>query len=175
MGLRVLPGAAERDAQELERRELEEGKKKKPAAAAAVAGKKRERAANATATTATATAANSLPLRMQPEPLDRWHFSFLNARFAGRVEQRLRDAGASVSTLLPPSADAGTTGSLAEDAYLSLFPAAPLLIYGEDAAAAEKEAAAAEVVAAGKVKVAEREEWVPPPPDEEPETAADYE
>ena len=136
VGLRVLPGAAERDAQELERRELEEGKKKKPAAAAAVAGKKRERAANATATTATATAANSLPLRMQPEPLDRWHFSFLNARFAGRVEQRLRDAGASVSTLLPPSADAGTTGSLAEDAYLSLFPAAPLLIYGEDAAAA---------------------------------------
>ncbi len=99
VGLRVLPGPAEKDAQELDRREREERKKKRKhaeeatAAAAAAVGAKEE------AAEAKRERARGVLLRT-PEPFHRWHLSFFNTRFSSQLEQWCRDEGATVTRLL---------------------------------------------------------------------------
>ena len=156
VGLRVLPGAAEKDARELDRQEQEERRKKKrkrrAEEEAAAAAEKEERA--------------RAVLLQTPEPFHRWHLSFFNTRFSSQLEQWCRDEGATVTRLLLFDCEKGKKkeekkvfsssffrfvfpfclffffylpltpetistsspiqGSICEDAYLSLFPQPPL-------------------------------------------------
>lgn len=134
--LRIMPGAAERDARELDRLDLDEMEKRKLAAEEREKKKKRKRAEGA----------SSAALLPPPEPFHRWHLSFFNTRFSASVEKACRDQGATVSRLLlfldcKP-------GSACEDVYLSLFPPPPPELLANATAEARDEAAAAEVVAA---------------------------